>query len=62
MDPFINNSFLVETDDSNSYCYPSVIDTKDGLLIAYYHSGGHPCPLKSAKITKVYFDEFEAKA
>lgn len=62
MGPFINHSFLVETDDSNSYCYPSIMDTKDGLLIAYYHSGGHPCPLKSAKITKVYFDEFESKA
>lgn len=62
MGPFIKNSFLVEDSDQNSYCYPSVIAVKDGLLIAYYHSGGHPCPLKSAKITKVYFDEFESKA
>ncbi len=54
---FRNSAFLLESDTSDTYCYPSIIETKDGFLAAYYHSNGGSYTLASTKISKVYFDE-----
>jgi len=56
---FVNSTYLLEDDYSNSYCYPAVIETKDGFLVAYYHSNNTPVCLNSAKITKVIASEIE---
>ncbi len=56
----IDNSFIIEDDESNSYCYPSSIETKDGMLVAYFHSNNTPICLNSAKVTKVYWSELES--
>lgn len=56
---FRDRSFLLEDSPKDTYCYPSVIETKDGFLCAYYHSNGGTYTLASTKITKVYFSEIE---
>ena len=56
---FRDNAFLLEDSPDDTYCYPSIIETKDGFLVAYYHSGGGTYTLASTKITKVYFYEIE---
>lgn len=50
---------LLESDPENSYCYPAVIETKDGFLVAYYHSDNTPICLNGTKITKVKLDELD---
>ena len=54
---FAKSSVLLEDDLSNGYCYPAVIETKDGFLVAYYHSNGTGVCLNSTKVTKVTWDE-----
>ena len=54
---FAENTYLLETDLSESYCYPSAHETKDGLLVSYYHSGGTKACLNCSKIVKISFDE-----
>ena len=54
---FRGSAFLLESSLDDTYCYPSIIETKDGFLVAYYHSGGGTYTLASTKISKVYFDE-----
>ena len=54
------NGYMLEDDPSDSYCYPSVIGTKDGLLVSYYHSNGTKFCLKASKIITIYRDEFDA--
>lgn len=56
---FIKNTYLLEDDLSNSYCYPSICETKDGFLVSYYHSNGTEICLNSTKIVKVYYSEIE---
>lgn len=56
---FIDNSYYIEDDLSDSYCYPAIFETKDGFIIAYYHSNSTIECLDSGKITKVYFDEIK---
>lgn len=58
-DDFTNNCLYLEDDLSNSYCYPAVIETKDGFLVAYYHSNGSPLCLNCTKIIKVTWCELE---
>ncbi|MBQ3079515.1 MAG: exo-alpha-sialidase [Clostridia bacterium] len=55
--PFNESCFYIEDDFENSYCYPAVIETKDGFLIAYYHSNGTNICLNAGKITKVLREE-----
>ncbi len=57
--PFQKNCYLLEDDETNSYCYPSMIETEDGFLVAYYHSNGGEVCLNSTKIIKVYLQELE---
>jgi hypothetical protein len=59
-DDFINSTYLLEDDRTNSYCYPAILEVEGGFLVAYYHSNGTPACLNCAKITKVSFDELEA--
>ena len=54
---FASRAFLLESDPSSTYCYPSVTAVKDGFLVAYYHSNGGSYTLNCLKITKVLFDE-----
>jgi hypothetical protein len=55
--PFVEKCCLLESDTENSYCYPAVIETKDGFLVAYYHSDNTPICLNGTKITKVMLSE-----
>ncbi len=54
---FTNRSFLLEDDLSSTYCYPSIMATRDGFLVAYYHRNGGDYTLNCLKIAKVCFDE-----
>lgn len=57
MRKFSSRAFLLEDSRRDTYCYPSIIETKDGFLAAYYHSNGGSYTLASTKIAKVYFNE-----
>lgn len=52
-------TFMLEDDLTNSYCYPSILEVKDGFLVSYYHSDGSDVCLNASKIVKVSFDEIE---
>lgn len=54
---FTRSCRYIEDSVSDSYCYPTVLAVKDGILISYYHSNGTDICLNSAKVTKIYFDE-----
>ena len=56
---FAKHTYLLEDCDKDTYCYPSILETRDGFLCAYYHSDGGTYTLASTKITKVYFDELD---
>ena len=56
---FRERAFLLEDSPKDTYCYPSIIETKDGFLCAYYHSNGGTYTLCATKIAKVYFSEIE---
>ena len=49
--------FYIEDDLSNGYCYPALLETHDGFLLAYYHSNNTGICLNSCRITKVSFSE-----
>lgn len=53
----IENTYLLEDDTTNSYCYPSLIETNDGFLVSYYHSNNSKLCLNASKINKVYYSE-----
>lgn len=59
MDTYFTHCFALETDPKNSFCYPAVMETKDGFLIAYYNSDNEVVPLKAGKIRKVLYSEVE---
>jgi len=59
MKEFLKEVRLLEDDTSNSYCYPSILGTKDGFLVSYYHSDNTPVCLRASKIVKVYREEIE---
>ena len=56
---FAKNCVLLEDDKRSSYCYPAVIETTDGFLVAYYHSNRSRVCLNCTKITAVTFRELE---
>ena len=56
---FTQNTFLLEDDTKDSYCYPSILETADGFLVSYYHSDGGNICLNASKITKIYRNEIE---
>lgn len=56
-DAFVADCYLLEDDQTHSYCYPAVLEVADGLLVAYYHSNGSNICLNCSRITKVRFDE-----
>lgn len=55
------NVFYLEDDRKNGYCYPAIIETADGFLVAYYHSNGTGICLNSTKMIKITFDELSAE-
>ena len=58
-DDFVDNCYLLETDESESYCYAAVTGVEGGFLVAYYHSGGTKVCLNCTKVVKVKFAELE---
>lgn len=53
------STYLLEDDLSNSYCYPSILEVRDGLLVSYYHSDGDARCLNASKVIKIYDEELE---
>ncbi len=56
---FTKNTYLLEDDTKDSYCYPSILETADGFLVSYYHSDGSDICLQASKIVKIYQNEIE---
>lgn len=51
--------FYLEDDLKNGYCYPSIFDGGEYLLVGYYHSNNSGVPLNSNKIIKIWKSELE---
>ena len=49
-------TYLIEDDPADGYCYTAVFEGEDYFLAAYYHSNGGATPLSSCKIVKIGFD------
>ena len=52
-----NNTFVIEDDKNNSFCYPAIFDGGNYILVAYYHSNNTNWCLNCAKITKIDISE-----
>lgn len=52
--------FFLEDDRDNGYCYPAIIETDNGFLVAYYHSNGTDVCLNSTKMIKITYSELES--
>ncbi len=50
-------TYFIEDDYDNGYCYPAIIETADGFLVAYYHSNNSGICLNSTKIIKIKYSE-----
>ena len=59
MDTYFSHCFALETDPKNSFCYPAIMETKDGFLVAYYNSDNLIIPLNAGTIRKVLYSEIE---
>lgn len=57
---FRDRLFFIESDESESYCYPAMIETKDGFLVSYYHSAKTPMCLSATRIKKILRSEVRA--
>ena len=55
------NTYLLEDDMTQSYCYPSIVEVNDGFLVSYYHSDGTNRCLNASKIVKVRYDELDRR-
>ena len=51
--------YFIEDDLSNGYCYPSIFDGGDYMLVGYYHSNGTGIPLNSNKMIKIMYSELD---
>lgn len=51
------NTFYIEDDLDNGYCYPAIINGDGYFLVAYYHSNNTGICLNSTKIIKIMYDE-----
>ena len=51
--------YFLEDDLTNGYCYPSIFDGGDYMLVGYYHSNGSGVPLNSNKIVKIDYTELD---
>ncbi len=54
---FRDSLYTLENDPENAFCYPAIIETKDGFLVAYYHSNNSGHTLDSAKIVKIAYND-----
>lgn len=50
-------TYYIEDSTADSYCYPAICETEDGILVSYYHSDGGTHCLNATKITKIYRHE-----
>lgn len=55
--PYVRHCCYLEDDRSETYCYPSLIEVEDGLLVAYYFSDGSGKELASSRIKKILWEE-----
>ena len=55
--PYVRHCYYLEDDRTETYCYPSLIEVEDGLLVAYYFSDGTGKELASARIKKILWEE-----
>lgn len=59
MDTYFSHCFALETDPNNSFCYPAIMETKDGFLVSYYWSDNLVTPLNAGRMRKVLYKEIE---
>ena len=52
-DDFVANTYLLEDDPEDSYCYPATIEVDGGFLVAYYHSNGGDVCLNATRIKRI---------
>lgn len=52
--------YALEDDPKNGYCYPSIFEGEDYLLIGYYHSDNSGTCLAANKIIKIAMSEIES--
>ena len=51
------NIYYIDDDLNNGYCYPSIYEGEDYVLVAYYHSNNTEICLNSTKIIKIDYNE-----
>ena len=56
---FMKRCFVLEDDPADQYCYPAMIDTKDGYLITYYCDNGSHRVLNVSRLLKVTKEELK---
>ena len=56
---FCTRCFALEDDPADSFCYPAMIDTKDGFLVTYYCDGGANRVLNYSHIVKISAAELD---
>lgn len=54
-------TYFIEDDYENGYCYPAIIETADGFLVAYYHSNNSGICLNSTKMVKILYSEISGE-
>ena len=59
MDEYFANCFALETDLTNSFCYPAIQEVEDGFLVAYYDSANTPVCLNAGKMKKILYSEIQ---
>ena len=57
--PYIRHCYYLEDDRTETYCYPSLFEAEDGILVAYYFSDGSGKELASARIKRILWEELE---
>ena len=57
--PYVKQCYYLEDDRSETYCYPTLFEAKDGIIVAYYYSDGSGKKLASGRITKILYSEIE---
>ena len=62
MDAYFSHCFALETDPKNSFCYPTIFETKDGFLVAYYNSDNKVVPLNVVRSGKYFTVKLRMKS
>jgi len=57
--PYVKQCYYLEDDRSETYCYPTLFEAKDGIIVAYYYSDGSGKELASGRIVKILYSELD---